>query len=101
MTPKATQQSKVGKIPSPPRPSQNSHKYAEVRAREYLLPIEVESMRDALKKAGDRHAHRDSTNSRRANPPIKSEFIRSCGFLPAPLPSDGAANSRCLDFSQR
>ncbi|MEW6499486.1 MAG: hypothetical protein AB1589_44515 [Cyanobacteriota bacterium] len=47
MTPLATQQSKVGKISNPPRPSPNSRKYAEVRVREYLLPIEVESMRDA------------------------------------------------------
>ncbi|HEY9609638.1 tyrosine-type recombinase/integrase [Allocoleopsis sp.] len=61
MTPLATQQSKVGKISNPPRPSPNSRKYASVRVREYLLPIEVESMRDALKKAGGRHAHRDST----------------------------------------
>jgi integrase len=61
MAPLATQQSKVGKIANPPRPSPNSRKYAQVRVREYLLPIEVESMRDALKKASGRHAHRDST----------------------------------------
>lgn len=61
MTHSSTQQSKVGKNSNPPRPSPNSRKYAEVRVREYLLPREVESMRDALSKAGGRHAHRDST----------------------------------------
>ncbi len=51
MTENATQQSKVGKIPAPPRPSPNSRKYACVRAREYLLPTEVESMRDGDSEA--------------------------------------------------
>ena len=37
----------------------NDYKTSEVL--QYLLPIEVESMRDALKKASGRHAHRDST----------------------------------------
>ncbi|MBD1903454.1 hypothetical protein NDI44_25860 [Trichocoleus sp. DQ-A3] len=46
MAPSSTQQSKVGKFLNPFRCSPNSHKYAEVRVREYLLPREVESVRD-------------------------------------------------------
>ena len=61
MTKKTLQASKVGKTHSSPLQSPNSHKYAAVRTREYLLDSEIEAMRDALKKAGGRHAHRDST----------------------------------------
>lgn len=61
MTVKIPQPSKVGKIHSSPLQSPNSRKYAAVRTREYLLEKEIEAMRDALKKAGGRHAHRDST----------------------------------------
>ena len=43
------------------RKSPNSRKYAEVRSREHLLQEEVESMREAIKKNGGRHTHRDST----------------------------------------
>jgi site-specific recombinase XerD len=32
-----------------------------VRSREHLLPEEVEAMREAIKKKGGRHAHRNST----------------------------------------
>lgn len=55
------QQTKVGKTEKSKRESPNQRKYAEVRAREYLLPAEVERMRQAIRKAGGRHAHRDST----------------------------------------
>ncbi|MBM0745686.1 tyrosine-type recombinase/integrase (plasmid) [Phormidium sp. CLA17] len=41
--------------------SPNSRKYADVRSREHLLQEEVESMREAIKKNGGRHAHRNST----------------------------------------
>jgi integrase len=61
MTTKTLQQSKVGKIQSAVSETPNSHKYSAVRTREYLLGTEIEAMRDALKKAGGRHAHRDST----------------------------------------
>lgn len=61
MTVKIPQLSKVGKTHSSPLQSPNSRKYAAVRTREYLLEKEIEAMRDALKKAGGRHAHRDST----------------------------------------
>lgn len=61
MTAKIPQLSKVGKTQNSPLQSPNSHKYAAVRTREYLLSSEIEAMRDALKKAGGRHAHRDST----------------------------------------
>lgn len=43
------------------RKSPNLRKYAEVRSREHLLHDEVETMREAIKKKGGRHAHRDST----------------------------------------
>lgn len=55
------QLSKVGKTDPPKRESPNKRKYSEVRSREHLLPEEVEGMRDAIKKHGGRHAHRDST----------------------------------------
>jgi integrase len=55
------QLSKVGKTDLPKRESPNKHKYSEVRSREHLLPEEVESMREAIKKRGGRHAHRDAT----------------------------------------
>jgi type 1 fimbriae regulatory protein FimB/type 1 fimbriae regulatory protein FimE len=61
MSTKTLQASKVGKTHSSPLQSPNSRKYAVVRTREYLLEKEIEVMRDALKKAGARHAHRDST----------------------------------------
>jgi type 1 fimbriae regulatory protein FimB/type 1 fimbriae regulatory protein FimE len=61
MTTKTLQQSKVGKIQNSASATPNSRKYAAVRTREYLLVSEIEAMRDALKKAGGRHAHRDST----------------------------------------
>lgn len=54
------QSSKVGKIAVVTQ-SPNSRKYAEVRSREHLLPEEVIAMRDALRKAAGRHAHRDAT----------------------------------------
>lgn len=43
------------------RKSPNSRKYVEVRSREHLLQEEVEAMREAIKKKGGRHAHRDAT----------------------------------------
>ncbi|MGM3309562.1 tyrosine-type recombinase/integrase [Anabaena sp. WFMT] len=61
MNTKTLQQSKVGKIENSPIQSPNSRKYAAVRTREYLLVSEIEAMRDALKKAGGCHTHRDST----------------------------------------
>lgn len=61
MTTRTLQQSKVGKTHASELQSPNSRKYAAVRTREYLLCSEIEAMRDALKKAGGRHAHRDST----------------------------------------
>ncbi|GAC1504498.1 MAG: tyrosine-type recombinase/integrase [Chamaesiphon sp.] len=61
MTTKTLQASKVGKTHSSLLQSPNSRKYAAVRTREYLLDSEIEAMRDSLKKAGGRHAHRDST----------------------------------------
>jgi hypothetical protein len=39
----------------------NARKYSEVRSREHLLSEEVEAMREAIKKRGGRHAHRDAT----------------------------------------
>jgi len=56
-----TQLSKVGKTEESKRQSPNTRKYSEVRAREHLLPEEVEAMREALRKEGGRHAHRDVT----------------------------------------
>lgn len=32
-----------------------------MRSHEHLLPKEVEAMREAIKKNGDRHTHRDAT----------------------------------------
>jgi hypothetical protein len=61
MSTKTLQASKVGKTHSSQLQSPNSRKYAVVRTREYLLEKEIEVMRDALKKAGACHAHRDST----------------------------------------
>lgn len=61
MTATVGQVARVGKIERPRRESPNRREYKEVRSREYLLPEEVEKMRQALKKAGGRHAHRDST----------------------------------------
>lgn len=60
MTTKTLQASKVGKVANSSNKSPNSRQYADVRTREYLLGAEIESMRSALKKAGGRHAHRDS-----------------------------------------
>ncbi|MGH2412467.1 MAG: tyrosine-type recombinase/integrase [Microcystaceae cyanobacterium] len=56
-----SQLTKVGKTEKSKRESPNAHKYFEVRSREHLLPEEVETMRQALKKAGRYHAHRDAT----------------------------------------
>lgn len=61
MTAEVIQLTKVGKIEKTKRQSPNSHKYAEVRSKEHLLPEEVEAMRDAIKKAGGRNSHRDAT----------------------------------------
>ncbi|MFB2920704.1 hypothetical protein [Aerosakkonema funiforme] len=55
------QLTKVGKTEKPERKSPNSHKYSSVRTKEYLLPEEVEAMRQAIKKSKGRHAHQDST----------------------------------------
>ncbi|NJL22825.1 MAG: tyrosine-type recombinase/integrase [Leptolyngbyaceae cyanobacterium SM1_3_5] len=55
------QLSKVGKTEKPKRPPPNVRKYSEVRSREHLLSEEVEAMREAIRKRGGRHAHRDST----------------------------------------
>ena len=55
------QLSKVGKTEKPKRRSPNARKYSEVRSREHLLSEEVEAMREAIKKRGGRHAHRDAT----------------------------------------
>ena len=44
-----------------PKKPPNSRKYTEVRSREHLLQQEVEAMREAIKKKGGRHTHRDST----------------------------------------
>lgn len=52
---------KVGKTDLSKRQSPNQRKYSEVRSREHLLSEEVEAMREAIKKKGGRHAHRDST----------------------------------------
>lgn len=60
MPEEAVQSSKVGKAQNSKRSSPNSRKYEEVRSREYLLPEEVEAMREAIRKKGGRHAHRDS-----------------------------------------
>ena len=54
------QLTKVGKIKQTHNKSPNSHKYTEVRSREHLFLEEVEAMCEAIKKAGGRHAHRDS-----------------------------------------
>lgn len=55
------QLSKVGKTDPPKRESPNKRKYSEVRSREHLLQEEVEAIREAIRKKGSRHAHRDST----------------------------------------
>ena len=55
------QPSKVGKVTLSKRKSPNSHRYVDVRTREFLLPEEVEAMREAIKKRGGRHAHRDAS----------------------------------------
>ena len=55
------QLSKVGKTENLKRRSPNARKYSEVRSREHLLSEEVEAMREAIKKRGGRHAHRDAT----------------------------------------
>lgn len=52
---------KVGKTEELKRQSPNVRKYLEVRSREHLLPEEVETMREAVRKKGGRHAHRDAT----------------------------------------
>lgn len=57
----AVQLSKVGKTDLSKRESPNKRKYSEVRSREHLLPEEIEVMREAIKKKGGRHAHRDAT----------------------------------------
>ena len=61
MTLETVQLSKVGKTEKRTSKSPNSRKYSEVRAREYLLSAEIESMRSGVKKGKGRHAHRDST----------------------------------------
>lgn len=61
MTTQIIQLLKVGKTPKTRRLSPNSHKYREVRTREYLLPSEVEAMRSAVNKSSCHHAHRNST----------------------------------------
>ncbi|AFZ11261.1 integrase family protein [Crinalium epipsammum PCC 9333] len=61
MTAQTLQLPKVGKTEKQERQSPNSHKYFEVRTREYLLPEEVSAIRLAIKKSKGRHAHRDST----------------------------------------
>jgi integrase len=55
------QLSKVGKTKKAKRLSPNSHKYEEVRTREYLLPEEVETILSATKKSKSRHGHRNYT----------------------------------------
>lgn len=61
MTPQTAQAPKVGKTEKQERQSPNSHRYSEVRTREYLLLEEVKLMRSAIKKSKGRHTHRDST----------------------------------------
>lgn len=61
MSQQLVQLTKVGKTEKQQRKSPHSHKYSSVRTREYLLPEEVEAMRQAIKKSKGRHAHRDST----------------------------------------
>ena len=46
------QPSKVGKVTLSKRKSPNSQRYVDVRTREFLLPEEVEAMREAIKKKG-------------------------------------------------
>ena len=55
------QPSKVGKVTLSKRKSPNSQRYVDVRTREFLLPEEVEAMREAIKKKGGRHDHRDAS----------------------------------------
>lgn len=55
------QPSKVGKVTLSKRKSPNSQRYVDVRTREFLLPEEVEAMREAIKKRGGRHDHRDAS----------------------------------------
>ena len=50
---------KVGKTQK--RASPNTRTYLDVRSREHLLESEVNQMIAALKKAGGRHAYRDTT----------------------------------------
>ena len=55
------QPSKVGKVTLSKRKSPNSQRYVDVRTREFLLPEEVEAMREAIKKKGGRHDHCDTS----------------------------------------
>ena len=61
MIAKIIQLPKVGKIEKQKCKSPNSHKYKEVRTREYLLPSEVERILSVTKKSRSRHAHRNYT----------------------------------------
>ena len=61
MTTQTLQLPKVGKTQKKRRLSPNSHKYKDVRTREYLLPEEVEAMLSVTKKLLSRHAHRNCT----------------------------------------
>ncbi|MEL7039358.1 MAG: tyrosine-type recombinase/integrase [Cyanobacteria bacterium J06592_8] len=61
MTNQTLQLPKVGKTQKKSRLSPNSHKYKDVRTREYLLPEEVEAMLSVTQKSLSRHAHRNCT----------------------------------------
>ncbi len=61
MTAKMLQLPKVGKTEKQNCKSPNSHKYQEVRTREYLFPEEVEAMLSVIKKSKSRHSHRNYT----------------------------------------
>ncbi len=61
MKTKVGQLSKVGKTEKQKSSSPNSHKYEEIRTREYLLPNEVETILSATKKSKCRHRHRNYT----------------------------------------
>ena len=52
---------KVGKTEKQKSLSPNSHKYKEVRTREYLFPEEVETILTLSKKSKSRHSHRNYT----------------------------------------
>jgi site-specific recombinase XerD len=52
---------KVGKIEKQKCFSPNSHKYKEVRTREYLLSEEIEAMLSVTKKSLSRYNHRNYT----------------------------------------